>query len=844
MFSSDGFRATGWLQALLLAAIAALIPCPMTARAAEDRGIAFFEASIRPVLVQHCYECHSDEAARQDNLQAGLLLDTKQGLLSGGEAGPAIFPGDPENSLLLAALRRDADQMPPSGRLPDEVIDRFAKWIAMGAPDPRDGAAIALTPRRTAFDITDADRSHWAFQPVREVPPPAVSNTEWSRDPLDRFVLAPLEAHGSQPNREADRYSWLRRTSYALTGLPPTPAEIAAFVADERPEAFESIVDRLLASPEFGAQWGRHWLDGVRYADSVDQSGAYRDWVISAINRDLPYDEFVRLQIAGDLLPADNLPPDQVHASGASLEGIAATGMLSLAVWEIVGRDLAVAEIVDSQIDVVGRQVMGLTLSCARCHDHKFDPISIEDYYGLAGIFFSSHIATGKLVADGRLANELTEVALLSVVESNQRDVEAQLAELELQRVALEQQFPQAAKLIALNVGIDAPQEQLDAMTPQSNGKPFALLRPQLIKQREELLADQQQNGWNTAPPELTLFAELCRSVDDLKYRRFRAKRAVAIREGGVPGSNREPIGDAPVYLRGEYQHPGPIVPRRFPIVLAGDNQTPIGERTRQSGRRELAEWIASPDHPLTARVMANRVWQQLIGRGLVRTADNFGRLGEPPTHPELLDHLAQRFVESGWSVKKLVRAIVLSATFRQSSIIAPDIAAADPDNRRLSRMNRRRLTYEELRDTLNCVRGQLATATERKTTSSESEIELRTVYEPIDRRSTNVTAAMFDGPDPKAIVAVRAATTTAPQALFLMNNALAAETAQRLAIRLTSDQSLAGDDERIEQLWLTAFGRPPTADELDEARSFMGRYSLAKLVHVLLATNEFVYVD
>lgn len=518
--------------------------------------------------------------------------------------------------------------------------------------------------------------------------------------------------------------------------------------------------------------------------------------------------------------------------------------MLALAVWEIVGRDLAVAEIVDSQIDVVGRQVLGLTLSCARCHDHKFDPVSIEDYYGLAGIFFSSHIATGKLVADGRLANELTEVALLSATDSNHRDVDTLLAELEPQRAALEEKLPQAAKLIAVNVRLDAPQEQLDAITPKANGKPMILERPQLAKERDELLADQQKNGWTADPPELAGFAELCRTVDELKFHRQSAKKVVAVREGGVPGSNREQIGDAPVYLRGEYQHPGSIVPRRFPTIVAGEQQTPIGDRTTQSGRRELAEWITSPDHPLTARVMVNRVWQQVIGRGLVRTPDNFGRLGEPPTHPELLDHLSQRFVDSGWSVKQLVRDLVLSATFRQSSLVVPAVAAADPDNRLLGRMNRRRLTYEELRDTLHQAGGQVVPATQSRLASSDAAHRLRTVYEPVDRRETNVTAAMFDGADPKTIVAVRAETTTAPQALFLMNGPLASETAQRMADKLTSDPALTGDEARLERLWLTLFGRPPATDELDEARSFMGRYSMSGLVHVLLAANEMVYVD
>ena len=439
---------------------------------ADDPGLAFFESHIRPVLVKHCYECHSSVADRQGELQAGLLLDTKQGLRRGGDAGPAIFPGDPENSLLIAALRRDVDQMPPDGALPDEVVDRFAKWIAMGAPDPRDGEHSAPAPRRSAFEITEDDRAHWAFQPVRKVTPPDVSDPGWMRDDLDSFVLARLDAHDLRPNPPADKHTLLRRTTYALTGLPPTPDEIAAFHTDKRDEAFEKVVDRLLASPEFGVHWARHWLDGVRYADSIDRSGAYRQWVIRAFNNDLPYDDFVRMQLAGDLLIAEEADPSDTHASGAALDGITATGMLSLAVWEIVGRDLAVAEIVDSQIDVVGRQFMGLTLACARCHDHKFDPISTADYYGLAGIFFSSHIVTGKLIADDRLADELTQTALLNVVQTAENDrIEGEIAAREADITELEAAAPQAARLSAIQQRLQELASQIEKTKKKESRK-------------------------------------------------------------------------------------------------------------------------------------------------------------------------------------------------------------------------------------------------------------------------------------------------------------------------------------------------------------------------------------
>ena len=803
-----------------------------------DTDVAFFEKSIRPVLVKHCYECHSAEAASKGKLKAALALDTKQGMLTGGESGPAVVPGDVKKSLLMAALRHEKYEMPPKGRLPAEVIDQFAKWVAMGAPDPREGTTP--TPRREAFRITAEDRSHWAFQPVRNTPSPKVSGAAWVSDDLDRFVLAKLERMGYEPNAPTDRYALIRRATYAVTGLPPTPDEIAAFVADRSPNAFEKVVDRLLASHEFGVQWGRRWLDGVRYADSVDKSGEYRRWVVRAFNEDLPYDRFVKLQIAGDLMPAGQSKPDRVHTSRASLDGITATGMMALAVWEQVGRDLAVAEIVDSQIDLVGRHLLGLTLACARCHDHKFDPISTEDYYAIAGVFFSSHIATGKLIADDRLGNDLIEVPLLTANdEATNRKIEADAVKIEERIAAIVRTVPHAARMMALKENLKDLEDQVSRATATTKKK----LTDQAAKLKTELeglMKEQQAKKWEENPIEIKEIVALQKQVAELRKTKITPPLVAAIAEGGVPGSNRQKIGDAPVYLRGEYQREGAIVPRRFPTILAGEKQTPLGQRTKQSGRLELAEWIASADNPLTARVMVNRVWQQLIGRGFVRSLDNFGRLGDRPTHPELLDHLAHRFVASNWSVKQLVREIMLSATYRQSSFVSPEIAKADPDNQSIGRMNRHRLTYEELRDSL-LLAGDKPALGEPK---SKDAIERRTIYEPLDRRKANVTAAIFDGPDSKAIVPSRAETTTAPQALFLMNNPLVADAANRLAEKLSKDSSLKSDEQRLERLWLMTLGRPPATEESETALSFIAKHSWARFIQALLATNEFAYVD
>jgi hypothetical protein len=795
--------------------------------------------------VQHCYECHSEEAAAKGKLQAGLLLDSKQGVLAGGESGPVLVAGKPDKSLLIGALKYESYEMPPKGRLPASVIDDFAQWVKMGAPDPREATA-APAPRRTAFQITAEDRTHWAFLPLHTGPAPAVQDAAWVVDDLDRFVLSKLEESGRHPSAAADRYALLRRTTFALTGLPPTPEEIAAFEADQSSDAYEHVVERLLRSPEFGVQWGRHWLDGVRYADNIDKSGEYRRWVVRAFNEDLPYDKFVKLQIAGDLIPADaSIPADRVHESGASLDGITATGMMSLAVWEQVGRDLAVAEIVDSQIDLIGRQLLGLTLACARCHDHKFDPISTKDYYSLAGILFSSHIATGKLIADDRLGSDLVEVPLLNAAQAatnRELDERIRLAEEKIATIA--KKVPQAVQLANLTKTIPDLEMQLAKATASASKKTLTEQIAKSKAEQEKLLADQKSSGWETDPTELQEIASIRAEIGDLLAKKFKAPLAVAIQEGGVPGSNRAKIGDAPVYLRGEYQREGEIVPRRFPTILAGEHQIPLGEVTQQSGRRELAEWIASGDNPLTARVMVNRVWQQLIGRGLVRSPDNFGRLGQRPTHPELLDHLAHRFIASGWSMKHLIRTIVLSATFRQASFISAEEARLDPDNLAIAHMNRRRLTYEELRDVLLRLGRTAGNDTPAASSATASEMPPRTMYESLDRRKTDVTAAIFDGPDSKAIVPLRAETTTAPQALFLMNNPLVIETAKRLAAQLQNDASLTRDVQRLDRLWLLTVGRRPEVEETQLALGFIAKHSWEGFVQALLGSNEFAYLD
>jgi hypothetical protein len=816
-------------------AVVALLVCAGAARASgpDSRGVEFFEKKIRPVLAEHCYTCHSQGAKK---LRGGLLLDSREGLLKGGDSGPAIVPGQPEKSLLIKALRQAHElRMPPKGKLPEAVIADFVRWVELGAPDPRTAAAAA-TPRRTAFRITDTDRNHWAFRPVAVPALPAVRDLAWCDSGIDRFVLARLEAKRLRPSPPADRYALLRRATFDLTGLPPTPEEIERFLRDDSPEAFAKVVDRLLASPEFGVRWARHWLDGVRYASDVDRGGLYRDWVVRAFNDDLPYDRFIRLQLAGDLLPARAGDPARTHASGRPLDDVPATGLLALAVWEKVARDLAVAEIVDSQVDVVGRQFLGVTLACARCHDHKFDPFSTEDYYGLAGIFFSSHISPGTLINDGRLSGDVIGIPLLSKVDAEKnRRIDAEVRGLEKQIAALEVKAGPAARLQQVR-------DQLRAL-PQQMRKATAAVKTKLQKQVEQLRADEKKlledrarRGWRDDPPELTEITRLRGQVADLEKTRPAPPVAIGIREGGVPGSNRERIGDAPVYVRGDHRKEGKVVPRRFPVILAGEDQVPLGRRTAGSGRLELADWIASPDNPLTARVMVNRVWQHLFGAGLVRTPDNFGLLGERPTHPELLDYLAGRFVASGWSVKRLIREIMLSRTYRQTSFADAALLKADPENRLLGRLSRKRLEYEALRDSILAVSGQL--------THGRAGPARRTLYEPVERGRMQPARALFDGPDPLSIVPERAATTTTPQALFLMNNPLVLDAAKRLAERLQQDARLKDDRARVARAYLRLLGRPPSPEETRIGMEYVARSSWSHYLQVLLCTNEFLYLD
>jgi hypothetical protein len=732
---------------------------------------AFFEAKVRPILESHCFTCHGP--AKQ---KAGLRVDSRKAMMRGGDSGPILEPGNPQASRLIEVIGYTSDvQMPPRNKLDDAEIAILTRWVKQGAEWPETAAATPAlaAPSRV---ISAADRAFWAFQPIRDVSPPDVADRSWPRSPLDRFILARLEEKGLRPVAPADKRSLIRRATFDLIGLPPTPEEIAAFLADNSPDAFDRVVDRLLASPHFGERWARHWLDVARYGEDqahtfearlYPQGYRYRDWVIKALNDDLPYDQFVTAQIAGDLIE----PPDGIDLRPA-------TGLFALGPVYYGG---AVLDEYDDRIDTLCRGFLGLTVACARCHDHKFDPITQEDYYALAGIFAST-------------AYKEYPQAPADVVERYDK-VQARINEnsLELKKKRRE----------VMNAQSDTVKE---------------LLRTQIKAIQAEI--DQAKKE---LPP---------------KY---------PVIHGLTEGKS---IANMQVHLRGNPATLGAEAPRRFLAVLSDEDPAPF---VRGSGRLELARTIASPENPLTARVLVNRVWERHFGRGLVATPSNFGKMGEPPSHPELLDYLASRFIASGWSIKELHRTIMLSATYQLAATnVAANAnanAAIDPENTLLWRGNRRRLEVEAWRDAMLAVSGELdSTVGGPSAEISNPGNRRRTLYAAVSRHNLDGLLRLFDFPDPNITSDKRTVTTVPLQQLFVLNSPFMEHQSRALAARLTADPS-ESDAERLQRAFLLLFGRPPQPREIALALAFLGgdasgvsRWDL--YAQVLLGTNEFTFVD
>ena len=758
--------------------------------------VEFFEKEVRPLLVRRCYSCHSSQAK---SVRGGLLLDSRQGWQLGGDSGTAIRPGKPAESMLIDAVRYRGLEMPPSGRLPEAEILVLEKWISLGAPDPRTGqlenAETSESNRAPQHGTT-----HWSFQPIRQVTPPPVMDQSWPRTDVDRFVLARLESAGLQPVIDADRTTLARRIYFDLVGLPPSLEQLADFAADRSPLAVEHLVDRLLASHHFGETWGRHWLDVARYADTngLDENFTfydawhYRNYVIRAWNADRPFDRFIAEQVAGDLLP--------FSCQEDRDENLTATGFLVLGPKVIGATDKRQLEldVIDEQSDTLGKALLGLTLGCARCHDHKFDPIPTRDYYALAGIFGSTETLHGNLLNRKDLSGwNLHPIG---------PDAEARHE----QHLAHEKSI---AELQGEQTRLKRKQRQLQTVSPQNRG----------------VVGTDEESQKPSDGDELTRIAErltrIAAELDELKKNPpERPPLVMSVNDRAEPGPTR-------VRVRGVATKEGDLVPRGF-VSVVGPSGDPIDQDV--SGRRELSDWLTSSDNPLPSRVAVNRIWHHLFGVGLVRTVDDFGTRGELPSHPELLDYLAVRFRQEGWSTKRLIRELMLSRVYQLASDHDPMNVAADPENRLLWRMNRRRLTVEAIRDGILAVSGQLdfsaaeSVVADLKFQATGVGIKprkpfvslRRTVYLPVVRNDLPEIFQIFDFVDPQTVSGSRSRTTVATQSLYMMNSPQVSDAAELIAAQLMARD--VKDSERIDHAFQQILGRPVSLDDASRAQKFL----------------------
>jgi hypothetical protein len=910
----------------------------------------FFEKRIRPLFVEHCYSCHGGGEKRT---KGGLRLDVREGWSVGGDSGPAIEPGKPDESLLILAVRYgEGLDMPPRGKLPDSAIKDLEHWVERGAADPRIGSPISK-PKGVAAQAAD----HWAYQPIRNPAPPAVDESAWPQNDIDRFILARLEERHLRHAGDADRPALVRRLYYDLIGLPPRPEEIDALMADSWPEAYERLVDRLLASPQFAERWGRHWLDIVRYAESMTLRGLvfheawrYRDYVIEAFNQDRPLDDFIREQIAGDLLPAASV---EVRRRNRIATAFLAMGNANLEDQDKVQLRM---DVVDEQLDTIGKAFMAQTIGCARCHDHKFDPIPTRDYYAMAGILRSTHTlehanvsnwiesplplfpeeerivqehaqavaaceasikalgaASRGAVAANSLAGVVVDDAGAKAVGQWQRSqfapsyvgdgyVHDQNDQKGKKSLTFLPQIERAgayevrlsyttggnrATNVPVTIFSADGQKTLHVNERQSppingmfvslgeyrfepNGQGYVIVSNEntdghVIADAVQFIAcDQTESGANENGDKLASAAgaqdERQQARAELKRLEQELKRLKASSPApkAMTVSEEKEIGDTHIHIRGSVHNLGPEVPRGF--LQAAGGPTPSFS-TEESGRRELADWLVRRDHPLTSRVLVNRIWHWLLGAGLVRTTDNFGTTGEAPSHPELLDYLATRFMNDGWSAKSLIRQIVLSRTYRQSTVGDKQTAAADPENRWLARAPRRRLDAECLRDAMLAICGELdlqvggetiKTGTKADYGYSHDDDRRRSVYTPAFRNSLPELFKAFDFADTSVTTGVRNRSTTPQQALFFMNDPFVRRCAERAAERTLAMAEL-DDEAKLTIAFRTAVGRPPEEAELKHSLAFLAaerrtgeesREAWTRLWQTLFGSLDFRYLD
>ena len=906
----------------------------------DPAGLEFFEKDVRPLLVNYCYECHS-----KGDVDGGLNLDSKAGVLKGGDSGAVVMAGDPDKSMLIEAVRyqnRDL-QMPPKGRLSDAEVAILEKWVRLGVPDSRtESQPGAIRP--TGMSIEDG-REFWSFKPVADPTVPDVQNVDWVQTPIDAFVMAKLEGNKTRPAERADKRTLIRRVTFDLIGLPPTSEEIAAFLADDSSDAFAKVVERLLESPQYGVRWGRHWLDVARYADSngLDENLAfgnawrYRDYVVDSFNDDKPFDRFLIEQLAGDLV------------SGANRETRTATGFLVLGAKVLAepDKEKLFMDTIDEQLDTVGKAFLGMTIGCVRCHDHKFDPLKQTDYYALAAILKSTSTfgdtQTGviKHWHEYSLATE-DELAELKKIDAELAKLNGAAASIKSKAtaklrddaranaaryLAAAARFSPDASLTevaaiakprglhprilhhcrlhvkyhpddpvfkewhdlknAAGVSLDEAATQIEAhyqslfekvetalAEARSNDPKATTIADETLEAARAALHD--QSGFLAVPPkpefafdEETL-AEYYRLMEEARLAESSAPdepSIMGVADGTVLTSLR-------IHIRGSHRNFGEPVHREFPEVMRISTVRPVLPRT-QSGRLELARWMASTQHPLTARVFVNRVWRWHFGTGIVSSTENFGRLGDRPSHPKLLDWLARRFMEGGWSTKELHRLILSSSVYQLASSHSDTvIAEADPENRLLWKFPLQRLEAEQIRDAVLAVSGRLNTELGGKTiplrnrqfvfnhTSvdhTKYDSLRRSLYLPVIRNNVYTLFSQFDFPDPTMPTGSRNATVVAPQALLMMNDGLVMDSADHLTTLLLSESR--DSVRRVEIAYERALGRLPTASESARTLAFISDLTSAALVDAasveanaehnawsmfcqsLFASNEFIYL-
>ena len=841
----------------------------------------FFEKKIRPVLAQRCYGCHGPESKPP---AGGLHVDSRAGLRKGGDSGPAVVPGDPERSLLIEAISyRNPDfKMPPSGKLMDQQIADLTDWVKMGAPDPRETAAVA--PAKKGINLAEG-RKFWSLQPLQKLPPDSS---------IDRFLRARLAEKHLEPAAPADKRTLIRRVTFDLTGLPPTPQEVEDFLADQSTEAFSKVVERLLASPHYGERWGRHWLDLVRYAetnghefdnDKID-AWRYRDYVIRAFNQDVPYNQFVKEHIAGDLLPEKRLSLDRTFWESPLGTSFYWFGeVLNSATDSVKSR----ADEVDNQIDVMSKTFLGLTVACARCHDHKFDPIPTADYYSLAGILHSTALHETVIDAPER---EQQIAAMRSGSAPREGDIvfkDFQKSGYDGWRVTGQAFGEGPTQGVASSFG--GSDRLMGSLTSKSFRMPKLFVHVKLagsksnakLSERSPLRFTVVANGfkskrlfpegsdtprWHTMRMVLEIGRNCYFEIVDRSAEGHIAVSQIVFSDSEKPPDDGQAIPesifatvaadedphDVRIHIRGNHQNLGEPAPRGFLKVIAGEKQPPIRDG---SGRLEIAEKIASADNPLTARVMVNRIWKYHFGYGLVRSTDNFGRTGDTPTHPELLDYLAQRFMESGWSVKAMHRLILLSRAYQMSSRADPAGAKVDPENKLLQHFPVRRLEAEAIRDAILSVAGTLnqqmfgpsVTPYISKFQDGRGKPESgpldgggrRSIYIQVRRNFLTPMFLAFDYPLPISTIGRRSISTVPSQALILMNDEFTELESREWAKRLAAEQS--DPRGRVTRMYEEAFARPPEDWELTEALAFAGSGAWADLAHVLMNSAEFIYV-